>query len=68
VSKSSPFSPGKKPPRPWQDIATEITESSSSESLFELSEELNDAFLEEERRKVQERMASLAKHPDPPKG
>lgn len=46
------------PRRSWQQIATELSREHDPQRIAELSRELNDVMLTEERRKVQERVES----------
>jgi hypothetical protein len=47
---------GEKPPRRWQAIAREVDQEQDVKKMLELTAELNQALLEEERRKVQRRL------------
>ena len=42
--------------RKWQDIASQLSREEDSEKMLALCHELNDAMLEEQRLKVQQRI------------
>ena len=48
--------PGSCPKRSWQEIAAEISLERDPHKVTQLSRELNDAMLEEERRKAKDRL------------
>jgi len=47
---------GEKPPRTWQAIARQVEQEQDVNKMLELSAELDQALLEEERRKVRRRL------------
>ena len=44
------------PRRSWQEIAAELSRENDPQRIVELSHELNEVMLEDERRKVQDRV------------
>jgi ribosomal protein L31E len=42
--------------RTWQEVAAELSKEHDPQKVITLSRELNEAMLEEERRKAQERL------------
>jgi hypothetical protein len=54
---SDPFVPSnEKPRRSWQEIAIDLSRESDPQKIAELSHEMNDAMLEDERLKARARL------------
>jgi hypothetical protein len=49
------LSPNENPKRSWQQIAIELAQEDDPQKIVQLSHEMNDLMLEEERQKVQVR-------------
>lgn len=54
------------PKRSWHDVAEELSHERDSVKLHLLVKELNQLMLEDERRKVLQRLTN--RHPDKPRG
>lgn len=52
--------------RPWRDIAAELRIEEDPEKILTLATELNDAMVEEERLRVQDRMERNPPAEEPP--
>ena len=57
---SFPDVPNNQSLRSWQEIAAELSQEHDSDRICELSHELNEAMLAEERRKAQERVKAAS--------
>ena len=55
--------PNDKPQRNWQEIAAELSQEQDPQKVIQLSRELNDVMLEDERRKAQQRVQRRTKEP-----
>jgi hypothetical protein len=60
MSNQSVPSPQDKPKRSWQEVAEELSQEYDTQKVIDLSHELNDVMIEDEKRKAQKHLKTRA--------